>query len=232
MAPAALAWLDYSDSDQRRAREIIAMFSQRESRDELGLGRIRDALSDTLFPGTSVLLTRARYFLFVPWLFREGERRGYRGQRLSSWVEQQERQLIGALRAGGDLDGLIGRYVGYAVQNLPSSIYWNSLRRFEILRHEGTAIQVVGLRQISQQMDDATEFVERPTTVWDPSIPPAPKDFLSVCDFTLTYDEATWLAERIVEAAPDTLLQVLISGGRRLSTSARYAWDDPEASVA
>ena len=72
MPPAVLAWLDYSEADQRRAREIVALFSQRESRDELGLGRIRDALSDTLFPGTSVLLTRARYLLFVPWLFREG----------------------------------------------------------------------------------------------------------------------------------------------------------------
>lgn len=208
------------------------MFSQRESRDELGLGRIRDALSDTLFPGTSVLLTRARYFLFVPWLFREGERRGYRGPRLPSWVERQERQLIGALRAGGDLEGLIGRYVGYAVQNLPSGIYWNSLRRFNILRHEGTAAQIVGLRQVSQSMDDATEFVERSDAVWDPSIPPAPKDFLSACNFALTYDEATWLAERIVEAVPETLLQFLISGGRRPSTGALYAWDDPEASAA
>ena len=86
MAPAVLAWLDYSESDQRRAREIIAMFSQQESRDELGLGRIRDALSDALFPGTSVLLTRARYLLFVPWLFREGARHRYQGVRLSSWV--------------------------------------------------------------------------------------------------------------------------------------------------
>ena len=61
MPPAVLAWLDYSEADQRRAREIVRMFSQPESRDELGLGQIRDALSDTLFPGTSVLLTRARY---------------------------------------------------------------------------------------------------------------------------------------------------------------------------
>ena len=30
----------------------LRMFSQPESRDELGLGQIRDALSDTLFPGT------------------------------------------------------------------------------------------------------------------------------------------------------------------------------------
>ena len=72
MPPAVLAWLDYSEADQRRARDIVAMFSQAESRDELGLGQIRDALSDALFPGTSVLLTRARYLLFVPWLYREG----------------------------------------------------------------------------------------------------------------------------------------------------------------
>ena len=146
MPPGALAWLDYSQADQRRAREIVAMFSQAESRDELGLGGIRDALSDTLFPGTSVLLTRARYFLFVPWLFREGERRGYHGPRLVTWVDGRERRLIEALRSGGDVEGLIGRFAGPAVRILPSTIYWNSLRRFGILRHDGTISQVAGLR--------------------------------------------------------------------------------------
>ena len=169
MPPAVLAWLDYSEADQRRAREIVAMFSQRESRDELGLGRIRDALSDTLFPGTSVLLTRARYLLFVPWLFREGARRGYRGPQLERWVEGQERRLIGALHSGGDLKGLIGRNVGVAVQDLPSNIYWNTLPRFGSLRHEGTAAQVVGLRQIFRLPDDATDFLEHSDAVWAPS---------------------------------------------------------------
>ena len=46
MSPAVLAWLDYSEADQRRDREIIAMFSQRDSRDEMALGRIRDTLID------------------------------------------------------------------------------------------------------------------------------------------------------------------------------------------
>ena len=132
MPPAVLAWLDYSEADQRRAQEIVRMFSQPESRDELGLGQIRDALSDTLFPGTSVLLTRARYLLFVPWFYREGARRRHQGSQLSSWVDTQERRLIGALRNGGDSSGLIGGVVGEQVQNLPSTIYWNSLRRFGI----------------------------------------------------------------------------------------------------
>ena len=153
MPPAVLAWIDYSESDQRRAREIVAMFLQHESRDELGLGGIRDVLSDTLFPGTSVLLTRARHLLFVPWRLHDGARRGYRGPQLASWVDGQERSLIGALRKGGDLRGLSGRNVGRDVRILPSTIYWNSLRRFGILRHEGTAAQIAGLRQLSA--DDA-----------------------------------------------------------------------------
>ena len=210
------------------------MFSQQESRDELGLGRIRDALSDTLFPGTSVLLTRARYFLSVPWLFREGARHRYHGARLSSWVDQQERRLIGALRDGGDLEGLIGRNVGVAVQNLPSGIYWNSLRRFGILRHQGTEAQAVGLRQISRPMGEETEFLERSDAVWSPSIPGPPDDFFSLsrCDFALRHDEATWLAERIVDAVPDTMLQFLVSRGNRPEATARFAWEDPDADEA
>lgn len=61
-----LAWLDFSERDQRRARELIQLFLQPESRDELGIGTVRDALSDLLFPGISVIQTRARYFLFTP----------------------------------------------------------------------------------------------------------------------------------------------------------------------
>ena len=233
MSPAVLAWLDYSESDQRRAREIVAMFSQRESRDELGLGRVRDALSDTLFPGTSFLLTRARYLLFVPWLYREGVRRGHGGQKLSAWVDWHERRLIGALRAGGDHAGLIGRVVGAAVRILPSTIYWNSLQRFGILRRDGTEGQVAGLRQLAGPQDEATEFLEQSDSVWAPSIPSPPDGFfdLACCDFSLTHDEATWLAERIVAAVPDSLLEFLVSQRKRHSDYA-YAWDDPEAVAA
>ena len=234
MPPAVLAWLDYSEADQRRAREIVRMFSQPESRDELGLGQIRDALSDTLFPGTSVLLTRARYLLFVPWFYREGARLRRQGSQLSSWVDTQERRLIGALRNGGDSSGLIGGVVGEQVQNLPSTIYWNSLRRFGILRHDGTPTQIAGLRQASRPLDDTTEFVERSDVVWDPSMPGPPEDFfaLTSCDFTLTRDEATWLAERIGQAAPDTLLEFLVEKGSRRPDVAQFAWDDNEVNAA
>ncbi len=234
MPPAVLAWLDYSEADQRRAREIIRLFSETDSRDELGLGSIRDALSDTLFPGTSVLLTRARYFLLVPWLYQEGAQRRYQGAQLASWVDGQERGLIGKLIAGGASTGLIGRRAKGDVQNLPSTIYWNSLRRFGILRHAVSPTQVGRVRDVSRSLDDSSELVERPDSVWDPSMPASPKDFLNlaVCDFTLTNEEATWLTERISVAAPDTLLQFLVTKGTRRSNVAAFAWEDPEVQTA
>ena len=234
MPPAVLAWLDYSEADQRRAREIIRLFSQPDSRDELGIGSIRDALSDTLFPGTSVLLTRARYFLFVPWLYMEGARLRYQGTQLASWVDGQERRLIGKLSKGGDSAGMIGGVVGEQVQNLPSTIYWNSLRRFGILRHAVSPTQVGRARDVSRSLDDVSELVERPDAVWDPSMPASPKNFiqLDICDFALTLEEATWLTERISAAAPGTLLQFLVVRGTKHAGGSRFAWEDPEVNAA
>ncbi len=40
-------------------------------RDEIGFLTIHQGYADRFFPGTSVLHTRARYLLFVPWLFED-----------------------------------------------------------------------------------------------------------------------------------------------------------------
>ncbi len=66
----SLAWIDFDEAERQRAQRIMALFQERESRDELGLGAIRDSIADHLFPGTSTIQTRLRYMLFIPWLFR------------------------------------------------------------------------------------------------------------------------------------------------------------------
>lgn len=62
----SVAWLDTSPEEQRRTREVLRLFEQHESRDELGIGQVRDVLSDAMFPGFSVLHTRARYYFSSP----------------------------------------------------------------------------------------------------------------------------------------------------------------------
>ena len=63
----SLAWIDFDEAERQRAQRIMSLFQERESRDELGLGGIRDSIADHLFPGTSTIQTRLRYMLFIPW---------------------------------------------------------------------------------------------------------------------------------------------------------------------
>jgi len=69
-------WVDFTEEDRRKIAEVIDLFREQDTRDELGLVAIRDAFADLLFPGTSTIRTRAKYFLFVPWSYRRNEDRG------------------------------------------------------------------------------------------------------------------------------------------------------------
>ena len=61
----SLTWLDFTTDDRHRMRRVLDLFTEQGTVDELGLGTLRDALSDALFPGTSTLQTRLRYLLFI-----------------------------------------------------------------------------------------------------------------------------------------------------------------------
>jgi hypothetical protein len=65
----SFTWLDSSEQQRRQMLDVIHLFREKETRDELGIGAIRDAFADLLFPGTSTIQTRARYFLFIPWIY-------------------------------------------------------------------------------------------------------------------------------------------------------------------
>jgi hypothetical protein len=59
--PSTIAWIDLADEDRRRMIEVVSLFKERDTRDELGLASIRDAFADLLFPGTIHPLTIAQY---------------------------------------------------------------------------------------------------------------------------------------------------------------------------
>jgi uncharacterized protein DUF6361 len=69
-----LVGLDYSERERRKMLDVVDLFREHDTRDELGVGSVRDAFADMLFPGTSAIMTRARYFLLVPWAYQRRER--------------------------------------------------------------------------------------------------------------------------------------------------------------
>jgi hypothetical protein len=65
-------------------------------RDEIGFLLIHQRYADRFFPGTSVLHTRLRYVLFVPWMY-EALQRETRARSVQRSVERAEVHLAGSL---------------------------------------------------------------------------------------------------------------------------------------
>ena len=120
----SISWLDFSDAERRRALQIVELLAQPETRDELGLGAIRDAFAEALFPGTSTVQRRARYFLLIPWTFREIERRHWGSPGALERARREELRLIEFLLQGGETDGVIGGRARKNLRQVPSMIYW------------------------------------------------------------------------------------------------------------
>ncbi len=223
--PSMIAWLDASREDQRRMREIVNLFTQSESRDELGIGQVRDAFSDSLFPGTSTLHTRARYLLFVPWCFVAAAAKGGTAAGGEQRAEDNERALIAGLRDLGATDGLIGRVAGVAVKTLPSTLYWGALRQYAIVQ-VAEPLDALG-RRISPDPDQE-ELAERVLGAWSPTLPPVPAGFPRHPEtgFELSRAEAGWLQERMLGGTEGSLLHHLASDGHRPQANSDAPWND------
>ena len=228
--PSLVAWLDASSEDQRRMREIVNLFSERDSRDELGIGQIRDALSDTLFPGTSTLLTRARYMLLIPWSFEAAAKSGLDADERLRRVERNERNLISTLKRETDGDGLLGKTVGAALKTLPSSIYWAALRQYGILTDPSLSQADATAPSVDRtSVDDEVAHSVGP---WSPTLPPVPDGFPdnTAGGFDLSRTEAEWLRDRMLSGSEGTLLAHFIDT-QPLSDSVA-PWSDPATTSA
>jgi len=225
-------WLDFSERERREALEVIDLFREEDTRDELGLGSIRDTLADLMFPGTTTIQTRARYFLFVPWVLKDLEDRGTLSSEWAHRARYQQGRLRDSLIAGGEETGVIGYRAGLHVQRLPHSVYWHGLRRWGILRFNGSedeyrrSLDRWHRRQKSALRSDDGEPIDyswEPN--WDPHLPPPPKDLYRTATFKLTAEEADYLIHRIGTRAPDSLLYHLIEIRRPVNKEVDFVWE-------
>lgn len=217
----SLAWIDFDEAERQRAQRIMALFQERETRDELGLGGIRDSIADHLFPGTSTIQTRLRYMLFIPWLFQMLEGSSAGSDQLASEARALENRLANALKAGGESNGIIGRDAGADLQRLPSSVYWAGLGTWGIRLFPGSTDNLFSsMRHLQRsrprirESEDAASEAQA-LLIWTPALPPPPKDLLEATRFKLSLDEAQFIIDRLVAHQPHSLLAFLArtSGG-------------------
>ncbi len=196
-----LAWIDFDQADRDRTRRILDLFSQEDSRDELGLGSVRDALADLMFPGTSTIQTRLRYMLFVPWIYQmAGQTAGTAAVR-QTLARGLEFRLIEALINGGETQNVIGREARETLKRLPSDVYWAGL-------------YTLGIRKFQGSRNACLEVAPgEARSLWAAGIPSPPEGFLQNLDstvaFALTPDEAGFIRDRLTHQAPKSLLALL-----------------------
>lgn len=226
-----LAWLDHSEVQRRRMMEIVDLFREKETVDDLGFGSIRDTFSELLFPGTSTLHTRAKYLLFVPWLGQVLEHESVPSHRGSQRLKDLEIELIHSLLRGGETEGVIGRNAKEKLKQFPSFMYWGALRRYRILATPATRGQLVdsldGLhaaRKHAAHTRDETDERSVPRN-WHAGMPPPEDDFLGRATFALTEEQADYLTDRIQVSAPGSYLSHLVAAG--LSADSDRPWADP-----
>lgn len=226
-------WLDHSDTERQRALDAIDQFKESETRDELGLGSIRDAFADLFFPGTSVIQTRARYFFFVPWMYLALEGKRTSSAEVESKARRAETRLIQVLKASADPAGTLGARAGETLKRLPSNVYWLGLRRWQIRLFDGSQEdyhlsldRFHSLGSAARRDDDGELLEGRLRRNWHAGLPAPPDEFPDEVGFALSREEARYLVERIQLAAPGSLLAFLARRGR--PADVEFGWEHPQ----
>jgi hypothetical protein len=234
MANSTISWLDFSEAERRKMIEVVSLFKEQDTRDELGVASIRDNFADLFFPGTSTLQTRARYFLFVPWLYRNYEKKHIPTSRISGQLRSEEISLINTLIRCGETDGVIGQRSRSNLHRFPSNIYWIGMQTWGICHFRGTQDQYhrsldrwyEKQKNYSDSPDHSPE--ERPPFNWDLELPTKPDEFPTSANFKLTEEEAEFLRERILISCPESMLAHILHLGQPIDDIVQYPWFHPQ----
>ncbi len=212
-----IGWVDFSKNERNKIVSILRLLGTQTALDELGIGTVRDAFSDLMFPGISTLQTRAKYFVILPYLFAQAENRGFKHRRdVLAYIHGEEFALVKSLvkNSGSEAYGIVGsRNMDKMVKMKPSSIYWSGMRTVGILRYPDISLdeacEVVlhnGLKrkEITLKTESETEAADDPdalagkTVLFSPIVPDY--DVQKDATIELTPKEAQYLYDHFTRS--------------------------------
>ncbi|MBN1566822.1 MAG: hypothetical protein JXA73_03180 [Acidobacteria bacterium] len=230
----SIGWVDFSSEHRNRVKTVLDLLSAPGVLDELGIGVIRDAFSDHLFPGISTIQTRAKYFIIVPRILRNYEQlpdKQRRGVSMEDYLAEQEKLVrIRLVEKYGKKEqlGITGVTFGTRsdrdVLRQPSSIYWNGLRTFGILKTHLSLAEFCRkysghrppLRMVLEETReergddiDADDIARSPIATL-----PLEDDWKNRLTITLSKPEAEFLRHQMTAAKPGSLLGQILMNDR------------------
>ena len=222
-----IGWIDFSPKDRNRVKRFMDIMGMGGVVDELGIGMIRDAMSNKLFPGFSTLYTRAKYFFITPYILLEKEKKQTKRQSgidyfhnaevetnrtinryYENHPDQSDESYFGKEKKDGNL------------KRQPSEIYWNGIQHLHLLESEGSLDQILSDRHSlmdehlsSDRGDDAAkEQGENHMTVSENvSYDSNWRQFITDNGLRLTRTEAETLRDRLQLYSKDSLPASLVA---------------------
>ena len=145
-----IGFINFSQEELARKNKVLQMVRDQTAIDELGLGRIRDAFANMMFPGMSTLQRRAKYFAVMPSLFYQSTKKKYdnvrdvRAQIVKWEIRLTEMLVNGAEGDENKMKGITGRSMLNAALRDPN----------KFVKYDPTYIYVTGLRTFGMVKSD------------------------------------------------------------------------------
>lgn len=225
---AQIGWIDFSPEHRERVAAVLDLLRPEGVVDELGVGGIRDAFADSMFPGISTIQTRAKYFFITPYILYEYQLLSPARQRNKTpekYLEEQEYEIMWKLadkydhRDGSGVIG-ISKYKPDKIMRRPSAIYWNGLSVLGLVQHGGLGVNTF-LRSRMGSMEtlvaDLVQGDDSPADDADVDYAnrfnlklPYDKNWRDMLTLDLTREEADIICHRIREAGRGILIGELM----------------------
>ena len=241
----SLGWTLLSRDALRRAEKQVNNDVQ-GVRDEIGFLALHQLYSNRFFPGTSVLHTRLRYVLFVPWIYMGLIEDGVR-ERVADAVNDAEIKLVGQLRLTSE-SGIIGKEnFPKPTTQPPCLVYWSVLGSWRVLRPlkdgsyppRSVVHRTIGQRTAAGRLQDDDKQLMQENEPLFASLPSPPKAWgkqHEKLDFRLRNSERRFLRNQIIglsrpESSSPSLLSRLVEANISMSPKTDM-WSDEILDVA
>ena len=230
---AGIGWIDFSPEHRNKVATVIERLRPEGRVDELGIGVIRNALSNLFFPGTSTIQTRAKYFIIIPRILKAYQI-AYENKKtqpkLKDYLRKQENLIIRILAEkykDTDEQGIIGSTLvgtpkSRELVRKPSSIYWAGMRQFRIIKTRLSLSEYVASQDKQDSIIDLLAATDQEEMGDDSDA--GYDDRFGIClpdnnnhwdedlSIDLTYEEASFLRDKIIDNNKGSLIgQVLKS---------------------
>ena len=106
-----IGFVNFNSEEKKRVSKMMQLLQESVAIEELGIGRVRDHFSNTLFPGTSTLQHHAKYFAILPSLYYQAAHCGKKFgsvREVERYIKEAEVQITRQLAEHDDGTSKLG----------------------------------------------------------------------------------------------------------------------------